>query len=465
MRSIAIVGILLPALLFAGQSITVRPIDNGTALVNPSMGWIFYYYDDNLTQFNSSISSTDTLDYFPGLSVVYMRLAWSYLEPVEGIFDWTLLDGPAQRFIANGKKIAFRFTTSESDSPSFATPKWVQEAGAKGYYFEKSKGVVTSGTHWEPDYDDPVYLSKLAGFLQALAARYDGNPNVAFIDVAFGTWGEGHTIYTTKIPYSAAEIDRHVDLYRKYFQKTLLVVNDDMASQGRGMEPIEHAAKLGLTLRDDSILVNAGDQAYSSAYMAPLFWTAVPVILETQYYGLSRDQGIWQDGGKYLEAVEAYHASYAAIHWSPREFLDANRNLIDKVNQRLGYRLQLAELSWPALSPADSRINLRYSLRNAGVAPCYPGGYPAFTLKDDAGDILAVLVDDKFDVRQLDVGAVGVAPTVQRSVLMTLPPTVRPGSYQLFFSVGDRKGTPRLQLPLDNRDQGDRYLVGTLMIR
>jgi hypothetical protein len=45
--------------------------------------------------------------------------------------------------------------------------------------------------------------------------------------------------------------------------------------------------------------------------------------------------------------VEEYHASYMSIHWWPREFLQENRPVIEKINLRLGYRLQLRELSWP----------------------------------------------------------------------------------------------------------------------
>jgi len=35
-------------------------------------------------------------------------------------------------------------------------------------------------------------------FLERMARRYDGNPNVAFIDIGhFGMWGEGHNVITT----------------------------------------------------------------------------------------------------------------------------------------------------------------------------------------------------------------------------------------------------------------------------
>ncbi|MCZ7597178.1 MAG: hypothetical protein M5U09_04640 [Gammaproteobacteria bacterium] len=106
----------------------------------------------------------------------------------------------------------------------YATPKWVEEAGAKGHHYVPGKGIDPGGgTHWEPDYDDPIFLEKLDHFLAAAGARYDGRPEVAFIDVGtFGVWGEGHTFHTTKLGYTAETVIRHIDLHRKHFPRTLL---------------------------------------------------------------------------------------------------------------------------------------------------------------------------------------------------------------------------------------------------
>ena len=73
----------------------------------------------------------------------------------------------------------------------------------------------------------------------------------------------------------------------------------------------------------------------------------MPVVLESQHYGHSLKEGVWGDGAGYLQAVEEYHGSYISIYWWPREFLEANRLLVEQINQRLGYRFQLAEATWP----------------------------------------------------------------------------------------------------------------------
>lgn len=476
-----------PVLLFAAAAlaaqntgrVVVRPADTGGALVNPGMGWQFHHYDNGLVRYGLELEPSDTVDEFPGLSSIYLRLAWSYLEPEEGKFNWALVDTPAQRWLAKGKQIALRISASESgrDQP-YATPEWVRKAGAKGHFVVPGKGISPEGKIWEPDYDDPVFLEKLDHFLAAAAARYDGSPEVAFIDVgSFGTWGEGHTFSGSLLPYSAATVRRHIDLYRKHFRRTLLAANDDFSNQGRGLETIRYAREQGLTLRDDSILVEGGDRAYFHAYLAPMFWNEVPVVLESEHYGGSENRRAWGDGSRYLQAIEDYHASYATVHWYPREFLKECRPLIDRINLRLGYRLQLVEASWPAEIRRDEPLLAGYRWRNAGVAPCLPGGYPAITLKDAKGGIAGVFVDEEFDMRSLPVGAPGKAEPVGREVkgisqasrpliAHTLPPTriLKAGVYTLWISVGTRTGTPRIALPLENEDGARRYKLGEIRI-
>jgi hypothetical protein len=439
----------------------LTPPDTGAALENPGMGWVLHFYDNEVRNYGSKLAPSDTVDDFPGLTVVYLRIAWSFLEPKEGQFNWAVVDAPAQRWIAKGKQVAFRFSCTESFM-RYATPEWVQKAGARGYNFRPGK-LDENGPFWEPEYDDPVFLEKLDHFLAAAAARYDGSPDVAFIDVgSFGVWGEGHTFASTKKLWPASTLLRHIDLHRKHFKRTLLAANDDFSFQGNGV--IDYAQQKGFTLRDDSILVQGGTNAYFHAAMAQPFWPGVPVILESEHYGGSRDRGHWKDGSQYLQAIEDYHASYASIHWWPREFLTENKVLVEKINLRLGYRLQLVRLSWPEKASVNGGFPVAAQWRNAGVAPCLPGGYPAITLKDDQGGIVGVFVDESFDVRSLPVGAPQKTEIRSQTVAFQLPFHLKPGTYGVFISVGTRAGTPRIALPLADADGQRRYRVGAIEV-
>lgn len=478
----------LGAAAAAQETQTAHLQDTGAALINPGMGFTMHYYSNVPCNYGSRLAPSDTLDDFPGASVAYLRIPWAYLEPEEGKFNWALLDTPAQRWIADGKRIALRLTCSENWM-TYATPEWVRRAGAAGTHYQYGAGRVEEGGPWDPFFDDPVFLEKLNAFLAAAAARYDGNPNVDFIDVGtYGLWGEGHTHASSQ--QDSIEIQKlHIDLHLKHFKNTLLCISDDFAGHDRPGErfPItDYALSRGVTIRDDSIMVQPPPRHWYHAEMAQAFWPTLPVILECEHYGGSVGRGAW-DQDRFVQAVEEYHASYMSIHWWPREFLDANREAVDRVNQRLGYRLHPLEVTWPKTvtiaSIQDSytqygdvtrhgdtanRFKVQWSWANKGVAPCYPGGFPALTLKDDQGGIVAVLTDETLDMRDLEVGPPGEPPVRHHEsefIIGLYAPTTRPGAYDVYLSVGTRDGTPTIALPLENDDGQRRYRVGQMTIQ
>jgi len=458
------------------EVVTVRPGDTGEAMVNPGMGWTLHFYSDVIENYGSKLEPSDTLDDWPGLSVIYLRVPWSFLEPKEGEFNWSLFDTPAQRWIAKGKKIAIRVSCSESWW-RYATPKWVQDAGAKGVNFNFGKGPAPDGKLWDPDYLDPVFLEKLDHFLAAMARRYDGNPNVAFIDIgSFGMWGEGHTGFSSRLneEQTLAVVKRHVDLHVKHFAHTLLCISDDVAGPdkpGRHFLAMDYAVSKGVTMRDDSILVQPPPRSWYHAEMAQEFWPQLPVILEHEHFGASKARNAWS-GDLLLKAVEDYHASYMSIHWWPREELNENRETIERINRRLGYRIQLKEIRWPAEVALGEPFVVETVWANAGVAPCYAGGFYALTLKDVKGGVVAVLVDESLDVKELTVSPVGEAAVRELKSRFVVAmrhgehaPPVKPGGYDLFVSVGQRDGTPVIALPLPAGDGQRRYKVGQMMMK
>ena len=463
----------------AEPRVVVRPADTGEALVNPGMGWTLHFYSNFIENYGSKLAPSDTLDDWPGLSVIYLRVPWSFLEPKEGEFNWALFDTPAQRWIAKGKKIAIRVSCSESWW-RYATPKWVQDAGAKGVDFNFGKGPTPGGALWDPDYLDPVFLAKLENFLAAMARRYDGNPNVAFIDVgSFGMWGEGHTGGSSRLneAQTLAVVKKHIDLHVKYFPRTLLCISDDVAGPskpGRHFPEMDYALSKGVSMRDDSILVQPPPHSWYHAEMAQEFWPRLPVILEHEHFGGSKQRKAWSND-LLVKSVEDYHASYMSIHWWPREELAEVRDAVERINRRMGYRIQLREISWPEEVKLSAPFVVETSWANAGVAPCYDGGFWALTLKDEKGGIASVNVDESFDMKKLKVGSPDQAPVEKLQPRFTVafrhrephgshaPPT-KAGTYDVFVSIGQRDGTPQIALPLKEGDGQKRYKVGQIQV-
>lgn len=234
--------------------------DNKKPLVNPGMGWVHHYYSGRTGNYGYYLKPSDSLDWFPGANVQYMRIPWAFVEPKEGEYNWSVFDTPAQRYVQSGKQFAIRINCCEHWIP-WATPKWLKDKGCKGVQFTVRRGPDPNGACWEPDYLDPIYLEHLERLIKNLAARYDGDPNVAFIDIGtFGLWGEGHTGASSKLPRDVQikAVKLQIDIYTKYFKKTQLCISDDVDGwkEQEKFPVLDYARAKGVSLRDDSILVD-----------------------------------------------------------------------------------------------------------------------------------------------------------------------------------------------------------------
>ena len=442
--------------------IVVRPVDHGSALRNPGMGWVFHHYDNSIHGYGEPHGQGYDGREFPGLTTVYLRIAWSHLEPKEGEINWSILDSVIQRYARAGNRFAFRLTTFEG-VPDQGAPEWLREAGCPGYIAE-----AYNIKSWEPDYSAPFYLEKLANFLNAVGKRYDGHPDLEFVDVGtLGIWGEGNPIYKK---YPLEVLKKHIDLHRNAFPTALLVGQDDWASSFRNPDdpksrdiPIyqddpsitQFTFDQGLTLRDDSLNVYADPKLHYSAYRMEKFWPVRPTVLEMGHYDYAKKVGAW-GGERYLQAVEDYHGSYTSIHANPIVFLKENKELVDQINRRLGYRLNLIEAAFPAQAKKSDGLTIRAVWKNGGIAPCYGGGHPIWTLLDSEGNIGAVLADETLDVKNLAPAESleKAKPTVHTRRFL-LSPKLHRGKYTLCVSVGDLSGRPKIALPIASKDSSE----------
>ena len=465
---------------------TVSLQDSGEALVNPGMGLVHYHYSNRLWAYGMYSKPGDT-EPLPGTSVVYMRVLWNDLEPKEGKFCWDIFDSVAQNWIKAGKQVAFRIICCNQTEN--ATPDWVREAGAKGVWFPPIYAGIPGAERWEPTYDDPVFLEKLANFLKAFAARYDGDPSVAFVDIgSFGLFGEGHTGRTAKLSREETlRIARiHIELHKRLLPNTFLVLSDDVAG-GNSKEPdlpfLQYMRERGVGLRDDSIMCNR--YGWYHDHWGRLFAPVLPVILETGHVTMCAERGNWRKE-RILEAVEKHQASFFTFHGFPEDFRESHASEIAAVNRRIGYRLLPVEVSFPKRVKRGEQVDIAAKWVNKGVAPCLPGGFVAWSLCDSEGNVCWSFTDETFDVRALaptleggespmwriSRGRFGYSapiPPWNDMVLAGLRKSGRvtersfdmlaPGKYALCVSVGSRQGTPKIALPLAG-GTGLRYQIG-----
>lgn len=463
-------ALLITPLTVAAAEIDLRPQwDETIPLANPDKGWYHHFFDNHVKKYLPA--SDDELLKFPGLDHIYLRLAWAYLEPQEGRFDWRIVDEQIGKWTARGLGVAFRISCKETGTDrleqQFATPRWVRDAGAQGGFYRKGKPVGPDGP-WEPVYDDPVFLQKLDRFLAAFAARYDGQTWLRYVDIgSFGDWGEGHTFSGSQRKYGFAALERHVDLHLKHFRRTPLVISDDFVYSLANPDDRRrlHAKLLQhrVSYRDDSILVDWYVKTCSPTFTvrSPEFfadaWLKTPTVLELEHYGIVKNNGNWtpqpgsslekfgggRTGADYFRgALEQLHATYIGYHGYAREWLAENPGLTVELLNRCGYWFFPHKIELPDVFAAGQANIVTVWWQNRGVAPAYH----SYDL------ILRLEGPDKFE-QQLPSGNTrwlpGTAEKPWRENYTTrIPATLQPGDYTLKFKLRSRDAARDVKLPL-----------------
>ncbi len=347
---------------------------------NPHKGWCIHYYDNSISNYGNRLSPGDSLPGFPGLNDIYLRLAWSYLEPEEGRYNWILLDSIIDRWVKWGHTISFRITCKETEIV-FATPEWVKKAGAKGEFIHHPELSLQA---WAPDYGDPVFLSKLEQFHRAFAERYDGKPWIEYIDIgSIGEWGEGHTAFSGWKDVPVEVVKKHIDLYRRCYKKSLLMLSDDYIGQrdtddGSDYEIYKYALEQKLGFRDDSgnvlwyKFLGFGPSCIRSPEIFNRIYRFLPVVLESDHYGDALKNGMWGDGSGFEKAIHETHATFIGFHYYPTEWLKGNYDLACRLENLCGYWYFPKFAMLPDTLRRGSPNNyIRLTWENHGVAPAY----------------------------------------------------------------------------------------------
>jgi hypothetical protein len=376
---------------FTSQWDTIR------VLKNPYKGWYQHLLDNGINQY--AIKNDSVFASFPGMDHLYLRLAWSYLEPIEGKYDWSYIDKVVEKYVPKGYYISFRISCSETgiypnnvgeqvDGVQYATPSWVEKAGAKGTIAGKRKS-------WVPKWDDSVFLEKLDQFHKVFAARYDGKSWVRYVDIgSIGDWGEGLTAFSTNVPPTVSDVTANIDIYLKNYKKSQLVVNDELLFWGKSKEDAQilynYATRKGITLRDDSPLVPWWVPKILKTWtvLHPEFFDPLylkkPIILETDHYRSVKNAGYWIgkngeaiipdlkiSGADILRgAIKIMHATYIGFHGYAEDWLADNPDLAGELANSCGYWYFPVKATLPGkMVKGENSISIEWL--NKGVAPAY----------------------------------------------------------------------------------------------
>jgi hypothetical protein len=389
---------------------------------------------------------------FPASSIAYFRWFWSQIEPVPGQVDVGVIDRAIDAARAHGQTLAFRIMPYDR---KHALPAWLPAMGAR-------RGPVDPDDDpamFPPDYADPVYSARWGELISALAKRYDGHPQIDTVDMAsIGYWGEGGGPHPPSFPVRQGFLDAWLDA----FKDTPLLVNFDEA---KGMA---YAIGRGAGLRLDCVGdLRVGPEGVGGwSHMRSLYpqeivragvqnaWQKRPIALESCWTPTYWSQHGW-DVSTILAQALRWHVSAFNVKSTP---IPADqRPAFEAFLRRIGYRLELRQITYPKSVKAGSMMPVHLHWFNAGVAPPYRPWVVALALATPESSAVMRL---PADVRTwLPDDAV-----IDTSIFV--PETLAPKSYRVRVALLDpRTGAPAVRLGIEGRKPDGWYDLGWITVK
>ncbi|TYP71829.1 hypothetical protein [Paenibacillus methanolicus] len=393
---------------------TVKPAEDTTTFFrSPAMGWVLYIDAFSMGEIQSFPEARDYWAMQDGnaemASIFYLRVPWSIMEPEEGRYAWEEDENyrlMIRMALDRGLKLAFRVYVDSKDAFVQATPRYVFDAGAKGFANDDERpNFLTPYVH------DPVFQRKLANFVQAFAAEYDDPAIVDFIDAqGLGWWGEMHGLDYLTDDQGRQVFEWLTNMYGDSFRRVLLG-----AQYGEGNFPIAlqdwALREKGYVIRRDSFGSPVWFGRSHKDKLLPL-WPRVPIFAENCYHGFKwRGEWYQEDGFHTLRDMmrqvvadaEELHANTLDLRY-PQDaslWLREAPDLVRDFALRCGYRLVPTDVEYPASVVGSGSYKIRHAWKNAGFGvlpnhnPNWKRKYkPAFALLEpETGSVAYQLTD------------------------------------------------------------------------
>lgn len=376
--------------------VTVYPEEDRKILKNPYKGLMMYPYYTNEFTGDRSIGAG------PVSGVMYMRYSWDRIEPQENVFNWDMIDKNIeyckkygmQMGLGLGSTINYNSTTNYHQD----TPEWVFEAGAAYTVDDMGDGCILK----VPVYEDKVFREKMQHMIDEFAKRYNGNENIAFVDMRnYGNWGEWH--------FYRLPVNRKIAAERTQKQLFELIdmwknVDLPLLSFVARSDVSDYAYKtLGAGIRGDGIM--NPDLLNEHRRFANVKNKAMAV---GEWF--ANDANVFLPGGKYEKyfgymptfyeriVTEGQTSIIAVANWLPDEAYEIWPDLYNRMANLVGYWYKPVKIEHS--ENLESGI-IKIKMKNDGVAPLFAGrekkACVKLALADDDNNILDTAVLDGID--------------------------------------------------------------------
>lgn len=250
-----------------------------------------------------SAGNASTLATHPSVAGINLIYPWILIQPSQTQLNWNMINSDMKPWIDNGKSIILRVASVGWKSwgpPKTTTNSWVPDDVLKGI------PTTTSGDGTvKPQYWHPQFFSAWSSFVKALAAQYDGHPNIAAIQICIGDGGEtkpdthndaDRLARWTKLGYTddvwLKYITDSMDLYKSAFTQTPIVLMPDASfistkPKYSMSNVLDEAVQRGIWLQDNGVM--------KGQVLKGPDWSKVPVIAEQRNKTATSGDSLEQD--------------------------------------------------------------------------------------------------------------------------------------------------------------------------
>lgn len=169
---------------------------------------------------DSDQTISESLFTYSGIDVIRMRTSWDTIQKSDSSYDWTAIDAARGYAAKNGRQLIISVVMCAG------APEFVYSAGAKTITLSSSDNATRMPLPW-----DPVMLAKETAFINAMAARIDGDPAVtAIVMGGLGIVIEGYVGKSSKeisqldanggLPAYVTGAKKLIDVYAAAFKQT-----------------------------------------------------------------------------------------------------------------------------------------------------------------------------------------------------------------------------------------------------
>lgn len=399
-----------PELIAPGAEVCMVTTPSDQPLQNFGMGLVNYILGDQLPKVKPSETMRQCIEdiaRIPMGSKLYIRPTWRQMQSRPGKlnpFDpWKIALEMAEKY---NKPLAFRIFLANPDIeeeslPDFVLEKvpmhrlgqgWVDEGGVN------SQEIRARKTHFLPHYHHPRFREALAEFDALLAAQFNGDPRIEFMDTyLYGFWGEGHSWPFESNPFpdpvTAQETwSEFFEMQCRHWDKTPLATNTQPDIQKVGnAEILERTIHSGNWIRSDTIFIEP--QQIEALSNRPAWIAVISEVGMSD--GTSENLRLDENGLPLTENIIAHVRDIGANYWSlwnwhnihASHVMNYYRQFphgIDALNRVIGYRVRP---SWIWAFDHAGRNGLILGMVNDGIAGV--PGMLVFSLLDEDSRVLA----------------------------------------------------------------------------